>query len=391
MEIWQPEQSHAYDLTFGLLEVAELDGRPAVEYRAPAPAVVTTSATASPKLKCVVWDLDNTLWSGVLVEDGLDGIRLDEEAARAVRALDAKGILQSIASKNNLEDALRVLKRFELDHFFIAPQISWGPKSEALRRLQQRLNIGLDTFALIDDQAFERAEVSMTLPEVAVFDPRQLRELLADARLDLPVTAESSGRRLLYKAEDDRVEAQTGFSGTYEQFLRSCSMSVRIATLAAEHIDRVYELAQRTNQLNISGYRYSREEISELVRGSGSRAAFVVSAQDRFGSYGLIGFVVFDRTARVIQDLMFSCRIQGKLVDDAFVAWLYETATAPEGGVIHARFKQTKKNTPARQLLERLGFDRTASDDAFEIFTKSSVGRGLADLAAIVSVDVSAA
>lgn len=384
MEIWPADPASTHEITFGLLEIAELDKRPSVAHRA-----TSRREADPPKLKCVVWDLDNTLWSGVLVENGIDGIRLNEEAAEAVRTLDSKGILQSIASKNDLQDALDALKKFDLDHFFIAPQISWGPKSDALRRLQKRLNIGLDTFALIDDQIFEREEVTTAYPEVAAFDPRQISALMTDARLDVPVTAESTGRRLLYKSEDDRLEAQGGFSGPYEEFLRSCSMSVRIAKLAAEHVDRAYELAQRTNQLNISGYRYSREEISELVRSPGNQAAFVISAQDKFGSYGLIGFVVFDRDDCSIKDLMFSCRIQGKLVDDAFVAWLYETTMTPAKSLLHARFKQTKKNTPARQLLERLGFHRTATTGEFETFTKNSANRDLADIRKIISVDVS--
>ncbi len=389
MEIWPADQSKACELTFGLLEVAQLAGPSAVEHReyvhtGPAKAEITP-----PKLKCVVWDLDNTLWSGVLLEQGMDGLRLNDEAAEAVRTLDSRGILQSIASKNNAEDAICVLKKFGLEHFFIAPQISWSPKSEALGRLQKRLNIGLDTFALIDDQAFERAEVSSTLPEVAVFDPGQLKELLADSRLDVPVTEESAGRRLLYKSQDDRLEAQSEFSGTYQEFIKSCSMSARIAKLALEHVDRVYELAQRTNQLNISGYRYSREEIRNLVGASGKASAFVVSAQDKFGTYGLIGFVVYDRDACLITDLMFSCRVQGKMVDDAFVAWLYETTVKINGGVLYARFKQTKKNAPARQLLQRLGFELSARENTFEILKKNSIGPDFAEICKIISVDVS--
>ncbi len=389
MEIWQGEQASGHDLTFGLLEVVQLDGVPVGECGVTQSVPTPRLATSVPKLKCVVWDLDNTLWSGILVEDGTEGLRVNEEAVEIVRTLDSKGIIQSIVSKNNADDALSALKQFGLDHFFIAPQISWGPKSEALRRLQKRLNIGLDTFAFIDDQPFERAEVSAALPEVAVFDPLKLSELLADARLDLPVTTEAAERRLMYKAEDDRMEAQGAFSGTYEEFLRSCSMKVRIAKLAMEHVDRVYELAQRTNQLNVSGHRYSREEIRELLEEPGSRAAFVVGAQDKFGSYGIIGFVVIDCKERLIVDLMFSCRIQGKMVDDAFVAWLYEKTVEPGGAALHCRFKSTKKNAPARQMLERLGFERTADSGAFEVLTKASLDRTLVDLSRIISIDLS--
>lgn len=165
-------------------------------------------------------------------------------------------------------------------------------------------------------------------------------------------------------------------------------MTTTIAAFGAATLDRVYELVQRTNQLNISTCRYSREELTSLNAPGSGRRAFVIHASDKFGSYGLIGFAIFEIERNLIIDLMFSCRVQGKLVDDAFVSWLAEANLGSEPGELRARFKANKKNAPARQLLERLGFLPHESDGGFEIWRKVSTGRSLADIRRIISVDV---
>ena len=380
------------ELLFGLLDVVELSSAPRVELQPVATLPRDTAGSpqqtvqSAPKLKCVVWDLDQTLWSGILVEDGIGSLQLNEHAVAAIRAFDAKGVLQSVVSKNDPDDALEALRKFGLQEYFLFPQIGWQPKSEGIRRLRDSLNIGLDTFAFVDDQAFERAEVAAALPEVLTVDAAELSEFVASSRLDLPVTAESAQRRSMYRAEDMRDQAMSGFGGGYEDFLKSCEMSVKIEAFAGADLDRVYELVQRTNQLNISTSRYSREELAQLCDGGAQRKAFVVRAADRFGTYGLIGFVVFEPERSLILDLMFSCRVQGKLVDDAFIAWLAEARLGRETEILRARYRANKKNAPARQLLERLGFGAQASEAGFEIWVKASPGRVLADIRRVVSV-----
>jgi len=378
------------ELIFGLLEVVELSAAPK---EAPANSVLSSPrelADGGPTLKCVVWDLDNTLWSGILVEDGLDGLELNPQAVEAIRALDAKGVLQSIASKNDPEDALAALKKFALDEYFLFPQIAWHPKSEGIKRLSEKLNIGIDTFALVDDQVFERAEVAAALPQVLTIDPGELPDFVHHSRLDILITGEASQRRLLYKTEGLREEARAAFGGAYEDFLRSCEITVSIEPFTATSLDRVYELVQRTNQLNISTCRYTRDELAALSDPGSGLNAFVVHAADKFGTYGLIGFIVFEMERSLILDLMFSCRVQGKLVDDAFVSWLADAKLGRAPGPLRARFKANKKNAPARQLLERLGFVAQGSDKDFELWVKSSPSRPLADIRHVISVDTPA-
>src|SRR5205823_3850109 len=124
--------------------------------------------TAKPahKVKCVVWDLDNTLWNGILGERGAEGVSLRDQAVATILALDNRGVLQSIASKNDHDEGGRALQHFGLSHFFLHPAIGWQPKSAGIRSIARRLNISTDSFAFIDDSAFERAEVTTHLPEV---------------------------------------------------------------------------------------------------------------------------------------------------------------------------------------------------------------------------------
>jgi FkbH-like protein len=374
------------ELVFGLLDVVELSATPAAASTANAASSADAAAPSAPKLKCVVWDLDNTIWSGILVEDGLDGLQLRPEAAALIRALDGKGILQSVASKNDPGDALAALRSFSLAEYFLFPEIAWKPKSEGIRRISERLNIGIDTFAFVDDQVFERAEVAGALPEVLTVDSAQLADFARHDRLDIPITAEASQRRSLYGAEGMREQARTGFGGSYEEFLRSCGVVATIEPFGAAALERVFELVQRTNQLNISTRRYSRDELASLCALGSDRKAFVIHAADRFGAYGLIGFAVFEVERSLILDLMFSCRVQGKLVDDAFVSWLAEANLGRGPRVLRARFRENKKNAPARQLLERLGFSAGTSDGDFQIWIQASGGRPLEDIRRIISV-----
>src|SRR5437773_2649981 len=129
-----------------------------------------------PKIKCVVWDLDNTLWNGTLLEG--DDVRLRDRVEEIIQALDARGILHSIASRNHAETALARLRELGLEEYFLYPQINWGSKAACIRAIGESLNIGLDTICFIDDQPFEIEEVKATLPQVLCLDDSQLPTLL---------------------------------------------------------------------------------------------------------------------------------------------------------------------------------------------------------------------
>ena len=170
--------------------------------------VPSSTAKASPEskelvkkkrtAKCVVWDLDNTVWHGTLAEDGPEALALNPVAVSTIVELDRRGTLQSIASKNDPEITLATLEKFKLREYFLFPQIGWDPKSDSLKRIAESLDIDLNTFAFIDDQPFERGEVVEALPMVTVLPDAEIPRLLTSPLFDVPATAESAKRRTMY-------------------------------------------------------------------------------------------------------------------------------------------------------------------------------------------------
>lgn len=310
--------------------------------------------------KCVVFDLDGTLWSGILAEDGVEGLALRPGVLELIHALDARGVLLSVASKNDPEPALAALDAFGLREYFLFPQIGWGPKSQSIRRIAELIDIGLDTFVFLDDQPFERAEVVRGAPNVTTMDAELIPQLLQNPLFDVPATAEAARRRLMYKTEETRHSVFNASGTDYLDFLRDCQIELRISRLDGQNLERIFELTQRTNQLNFSGARYSRDELSAMI-GDPERS-FVLSCADKFGDYGVIGFVVTSREHRAVESFFMSCRVQRKRVENAFFEYLAVLWGRPQ--TLWVRFRPTPKNAASVRVLEALGFTR--SDDGFE-------------------------
>lgn len=373
------------ELAFGFLDVAELEGPPSPDVLVRDSPAVSQSGSTTPAIKCVVWDLDNTLWDGVLIEDGLSALRLRSEAVQVITELDRKGILQSVASKNDPEPAIEAIRHFGLAEFFLHPQVSWRPKSEAIGAIARALNLGTDTFALVDDQEFERAEVLAQHPQVLPIDPRHLVDAVAGKRFQVPVTAEAAVRRKYYLEEQQRSEALSTTSGSYEEFLRSCELEMRVYPLVEQDLGRAHELVQRTNQLNIATSRYTLHQLSQMLDPASGFRVHTIRARDRFGDYGLIGLCVLQEADALVRDLMFSCRIQEKLVDEYFVAWL-DASRAADNKPLRARFSPTQRNTPARRLLEKTGFEQETTGPDGEIWIRRRQPRSLHDLAQLITL-----
>jgi FkbH-like protein len=313
-----------------------------------------TPAKARPNAKCVVFDLDNTLWKGILLEGAVE---LRVEIAELFRRLDERGILISVSSKNAAEDALAQLKAFGVDEYLLHPQIGWDPKSEGLRRIAAAIDIGIDTFIFVDDNPFERAEVEQVLPTVEVLPETAIPALLDHPRLQGAVTPESKARRQMYREAADREVAAQSFED-YAAFLKSCDIRVSIRPDQPSDFDRIAELVQRTNQLNFSGRKYGRDEIAAILRDK-DQARFVVDVADKFGSYGTVGFALasWAGDTLTIEDFMLSCRVQGKFIEQALVWYLSEAAgRAPVSRVV-VNFRRTDRNAAAHKVLTTLGFE----------------------------------
>jgi FkbH-like protein len=307
--------------------------------------------------KCIVWDLDNTIWDGILTEDGLDRLHLKPGILRVLEALDQRGILHSIASKNNHEEALLALKKLGIDEYFLFPQISWRPKSQGMKEIAQKLNLGMDSLAFIDDTDFELTEVRTSCPEARVLNAAEYLSLPDLPECQVPVTVESRNRRKMYKTDEIRKSAVAAFGGDYLAFLRNCKLQMRIASLSPENLERVHELTQRTNQMNFSGNRYERALLEEIMS-SDHLDTYVLSCRDRFGDYGIVGFSIVDKRESRMTDLMFSCRIQSKRVEHAFLSYIVQRYVAASNTDFRADYRKTSRNAAAGRVFDDFGMEQ---------------------------------
>ena len=308
-------------------------------------------------VKCVVWDLDETLWRGTLLHDGPDALALRPSVVDAIRILDDRGILHAVASKNDPADALPVLERLGVEEYFVAAEVSWDPKSDGLRRIAETLNIGIDSLLLVDDSEFERSEVSNRFPEVRVLDPVDLDEALDWEELNPVVLPDARERRVRYRTEWERREAAEGFDGSHVEFLRSCQMVLRLESDPRDDsVDRMVELLARTNQLNLSGRRYGLSDI-ERLRDNGS--VWVSGAcSDRFGDHGIVVAARLEdrEDSFCLADLAISCRVAEKAVENALVEWIRGEALKRGATTLIADFVASERNGPLERALVRCGF-----------------------------------
>jgi len=276
--------------------------------------------------KCLIWDLDGTLWDGVLAEG--DDVRLFDGVAQTVRVLDERGILQSIASRNDEARALDQLRQLGLVDYFLHPQIHWGAKSASIGSIARQLNIGIDSLAFIDDQPFELGEVAARYPEVLCL-PADRRDVL----LQLPeftrrvITDESRERRRMYLSSAAREAAEKAFAGASEDFLASLQMKFTITAAVSEDLARLEELVARTNQLNTTGRIYSMQQLDEF-RQSSQYDLWVASLEDIYGKYGKIGVALVEKAKEVwtVKAFLMSCRVMSRGVGSVFIRWLLNRA-----------------------------------------------------------------
>jgi FkbH-like protein len=353
-----PENDREARLIFTWLDFVKYAGD-----RRPAAAKPTPPASPADKVKCVAWDLDNTLWPGTLIESSPSSLTIAPETIELIRRLDERGILQTVVSKNDHDAAWAVIARHGLEDYFLFPAINWGRKSASLRQVAERLNIGLDALALIDDSPFEREEVRAALPMVRTYTERQAATLLALAEFDVPVTQQSRVRRPSYLTEMRRERAKEEHGGDYADFLRSCGMSMRVFVPTTEgDARRCLELVQRSNQLNLSSRRYTGEEFEELRNTPGVLCA-AIRCEDRFGDYGIVGFASVDERpgeAAIVSDFVISCRVAQKRVEHAFFGWLAARQRERGRATLRAQLVVTARNGPLVRVFDDLPFRRVA-------------------------------
>lgn len=315
-------------------------------------------------IKCVVWDLDHTLWKGILTEDKTLSLR--PKVTEIIKELDRRGILQSICSKNDYEPAMNQLKKFNLAQYFVYPKINWGTKSENIKKIRKALNFGIDTFAFIDDQEFEREEVAFAIPEILCIDGKDIDGLLERKEM-MPkyVTGDSKNRRLLYLNDMKRNHMEEAFNGTSEAFLNTLDLKFTVAPATEKDLLRVEELTVRTHQLNSTGTQYSYEDLQKLIH-SKDHLVIVAQMDDKYGQYGKIGISVIKKHKDYweIKLLLMSCRVISKGVGAVMLKFIMKSAMK-HGVRLYADFIPTDRNRIMYITYKFGGFKEVKHEDRY--------------------------
>jgi FkbH-like protein len=331
------------------------------------------ASTAGQK-KVLVCDLDNTLWHGVVGEDGFAGIKLGETGAgaphrqlqRVIVDLSRRGILLAICSKNNHDDAWQVVEKhpdmlLRPEHF-AAVRINWDDKPANLRSIAEELNVGLDSLVFLDDHPQERDLVRSVLPEVRVLDvgsdaagyTRAVQNEPGFERLSL--SQEDRYRGKMYLAQRMRKESVRQNSDL-ETWLHSLETVVARVAIAPEIVERVSQLTQKTNQFNLTTKRYSAGQIAEFLS-SECHLVMAWRVTDRFGDHGIVGVAIlkFTKTECEIDTFLLSCRVIGRGVESAMLFDIKLEAEKRHWHVLHGQYLPTPKNLPCADFYDKHGF-----------------------------------
>jgi len=352
--------------------------------------------------KCLLLDLDNTLWGGVIGEDGINGIQLSETGAGAryrdfqlrIRELGKMGVILGLVSKNNEADALEVLETHE--HMllkkddFAAMKINWSPKAENIAALAQDLDIGTDSIVFIDDNPLEREAVKSALPEVTVPDfPADTCELSSffervykECFFTIESTEEDRRRTKTYLANAKRAAERTTAS-SIDEFLDGLRTKILLTRAGDEDFGRAAQLTQKTNQFNLTTRRYTEQELRTLQSTLGA-SVYIASVVDKYGDNGKVIVGILRREAPGTAELdtfLMSCRVLGRFIEDQILDHLVSELRRDGFSRLRVSFMPTRKNAPARAFVERLQGGQLVSSDTesgeqtweFDISTASPV------------------
>jgi methoxymalonate biosynthesis protein len=315
-------------------------------------------------IKCIVWDLDGTLWDGTL-RDNPD-VSLRDEAKTLLEEADRAGVIHSIASRNDSGETQKKLRSLGVEQYFLYPQISVGEsKVTSLRRIAERFGIGLDSVCFVDDNPFELYEVSRYLPEVMTCEASRLDWIRAELSAQAGIVP-ATNHRALMAAREARLCAEEAFNGTREEFLEECHMVLRVRAARAEDLDRVWELVMRTNQLNNLRARWGREVLEEY-QSDANKLFCICELDDRFGRHGIVGAALFrmEGAALTLELFCISCRTEGQGVAAAFLGEAVETVFSlnPQAEKLICFYRTSERSRAAFFLLKTLGFDAVEKKD----------------------------
>ncbi len=334
--------------------------------------------------KIIALDLDNTLWGGIIGEDGVAGIELSDhkegqryyDFQRQLLEMKNRGIVLAVNSKNNPEDAKAAIQGHPAmllqEDDFVSRKINWDNKAINLKAMESELNLTENSFIFIDDNPVERETVKGECPEILVPDfPEDTAELLAFAEdiwfdycRPLRVLGEDLQKTQMYRDEAKRKQEMSE-SLNLDDYIRKLEMTVDIHRMREAELERVVQLINKTNQFNVTTKRYTQAEVEEIAADP-DNAIYVVYSSDKYGDHGLISVIILvsEQQDMRIDTFLMSCRVMGRNLEDVI---LNEIA-AKYGGKLSGEFIPTAKNAPVKELYDRLGFKMIADDDDHKIY-----------------------
>jgi FkbH-like protein len=328
-----------------------------------------------PTKKLIVLDLDNTLWGGIIGDDGLENLKIGDDTPEGrvfteiqsyFKMLKERGLLLAIVSKNDEKIGLKGLKNKKnvlKINDFASMRINWKDKSENIKSIQEELNIGLESIVFIDDNPAERAEVKKLLPEVTIPEIGSSPEYYIQNINDLEIfnlnntlSKEDTKKTNLYRIEKKRKIVENKFNDK-EKFLLSLKIKIKLTSINDKNIDRVYQLTNKTNQFNLTTKRLELSEIKNYKR-SKNKNIIVTEAKDSFGDYGIISvmYLKFINKNCIIDNWLMSCRVFSKTIEDAIFYSLVKKVLKEKIKYIYIDYIPTKNNNILKEIIDRLGF-----------------------------------
>lgn len=341
--------------------------------------------------KGIIFDCDNTLWKGILGEDGFDNIEMSEktkdgaifsEVQAIAIALNKQGILLGLCSKNNPGDVDEVIKTHPYmqltDEYIIIKKINWLDKVTNLKEIAHDLNIGLDSLVFIDDSSFEVNLIRKQLPKVTVLHvperlyeyPKMLRENLG-LFYNLSLTVEDRKKIKMYKQQTKRKAALKEFADI-EDYLAVLDLKMTIYQDYYSIIPRIAQMSQKTNQFNLTTKRYTEGDVRNFIENDDSQV-FAFSVRDKFGDSGVTGLCItkFDekRQTAEIDTLLMSCRIIGRNIEYTFIDSIIDMLKEKKVSVVKATYIKTRKNEQVKEFYDRCSFNLIRSTDSVRNYT----------------------
>lgn len=325
--------------------------------------------------KCIVLDLDNMLWGGIIGEDGIEGIQLGNNSPgnaykdfqRTLLSYYNRGILLAVNSKNNPQDAMKAIKEHPhmllREEHFAAIRVNWESKVQNMIELAKEINIGLDSMVFLDDNPREREQMKQSLPQVLVVDMpsspflyRQTLESLNDFNV-LALTEEDKQRGEMYHARKKRKELKESVS-SIETFLKSLEMKVVIKFADDFSLPRIVRMINKTNQFNLTTRRYTDAEVRKMNDANNNFLVYSLQVSDKLGDEGIVGVAIVKKELKewTLDTFLLSCRVIGRKVETAFLARIVADAKQQGASTLVGEYIPTQKNIPVKGFYSSHGF-----------------------------------